>query len=107
MGFQVFLVGVAEDDLFELYRYVKENDSEQKALDLIENIEGLIMNLDSLPSRDHIPKELDRISVKNYREVNYKSYRVLYEIEGKKVNVFAILDGRRDLQDVLERRLLR
>ena len=34
-------------------------------------------------------------------------YRIVYEIAGREVHVLAILDGRRDLQDLLAERLLR
>jgi prevent-host-death family protein len=36
-----------------------------------------------------------------------QDYRILYEVQEQAVFVHAILDGRRDLRDLLERRLLR
>ncbi len=54
-----------------------------------------------------MPPELERVGVSRYREVHYKRYRIIYEVLGKTVYVHCVFDGRRDLQAVLERRLLR
>ena len=37
----------------------------------------------------------------------FKPYRIIYQIVGRKVFIHCVLDGRRNLQDILERRLLR
>ncbi|NOQ21943.1 MAG: type II toxin-antitoxin system RelE/ParE family toxin [Candidatus Aegiribacteria sp.] len=107
MTCQVFIIHDAEDDLFDIYRYILEHDSVRTANYLLKKLEDICNSLDQLPKRGHIPPELRRISVSNYLELHFKPYRVIYEIEGKKVFVHCVLDGRRDLQDLLERRLLR
>jgi len=43
----------------------------------------------------------------DFREVHVGPYRIIYEMGGRVVWVLAVLDGRRDIQDVLARRLLR
>jgi toxin ParE1/3/4 len=44
--------------------------------------------------------------VRDFRETAFKPYRVIYRVEGKRVLVYVIADGRRDLQSLLSRRLL-
>jgi len=105
--YQVIIIQDAEDDLFEIYRYIFEHDSEQSANYVLNSLEELCNSLDQMPQRGHVPPELSRISVSNYLEVHFKPYRVIYEIEEKKVFIHCVLDGRRDLQQLLERRLLR
>jgi toxin ParE1/3/4 len=107
MRYSVFVVEEAERDLQEIYRYVFLNDSPEKADRLFANLEKTIMKLETLPMRGHIPPELERIGVTEYREVFFKPYRIIYQITGKKVFVSCVLDGRRDLQDLLQDRLLR
>jgi toxin ParE1/3/4 len=51
--------------------------------------------------------ELREVGVSDYREILWKPYRILYFVEDKRVYVVAILDGRRDLVDLLVQRLLR
>lgn len=47
------------------------------------------------------------MGMKDFREIHFKPYRVIYELVGNEVFVQLIVDGRRDLQRLLERRLLR
>jgi len=107
MTFRVVLTADAERDLLELYRYVAINDAPKKALLLLANIEETIARLDRMPARGHYPPELERISVLEFREIFFKPYRIIYEVSGETVCVHCILDGRRDLVDLLQDRLLR
>lgn len=107
MSHKVLIIQDAEDDLFGIYRYILENDSEASANLVLDKLEALCHSLGELPERGHVPPELARISVGIFRELHFKPYRVIYEIEGSRVFIHCVLDGRRDLQDLLERRLLR
>ncbi len=107
MTYQVLIIHDAEDDLFDIYRYILEHDSDRKADYVLGKLEEICNNLAQLTERGHIPPELRRISVSSYLELHFKPYRVIYEIEGKQVFVHSVLDGRRDLQYLLGRRLLR
>ena len=60
-----------------------------------------------MAKRGHVPPELDRMSVRDYLEIHYKPYRIIYQIFGNKVFIHCVLDGRRDMEDLLQRRLIR
>ena len=107
MKYQVVLLEDAENDIFDICRHILENDSEQPAEYVLDNLEEVCSSLNQLPLRGHIPPELRRISVTRYREIHFKPYRTIYEVEGKRVYVHCVLDGRRHLQQLLERRLIR
>ncbi len=107
MSFEVFLTQDAEDDIFDIYIYVLENDSQLKADRLFKKLKEICLNLEGLPSRGHIPAELKRINVIEYLEVHFKPYRIIYRIVGKQVFVHCVLDGRRNLQDLLQEKLVR
>ena len=107
MSYAVYILAEAEDDLFNIYRHVALADSKQKADRLIQKLQSLCLNLAELPERGHVPLELEFIGVLDYLEVHYKPYRVIYQMMGKRLYVHAVFDGRRDLQELLEQRLLR
>lgn len=107
MSYTVHLTADAERDLLELYRYVAVNDSPPKARRLLDNIEKAVEGLTALPNRGHYPPELERIGILEFREVFFKPYRIIYEVAGTEVFVHCVLDGRRDLIDLLRMRLLR
>ena len=52
------------------------------------------------------PKELLALGVREYREVFFKPYRIIYRVQDETVYVLLIADGRRDMQSLLQRRLL-
>jgi len=97
----------AEDDLYELHRFVEQQRSQDDADRLLDEIERIIFKLEKLPQRGHYPPELERIGITEYREVHCKPYRIVYSILGTEVIVHCILDGRRDMQALLHQRLLR
>ena len=105
--YRVRLAEDAEQDLIDIYRYVALHDSAEQAAYVLDQLESLCSRLTELPERGHVPPELDRIGVTNYREVHFKPYRVIYEVIRQDVFIHCVLDGRRDMQSLLERRLLR
>ena len=52
------------------------------------------------------PPELRALGIKQYREIFFKPYRLIYQVLDQRVYVMLIADGRRDMQALLERRLL-
>jgi len=107
MAYQVKITSEAEKDIEDIYDYIAKKDSLLNALYVLDNLELLIFSLDESPERGHYPSELIVQGIKEYREVVFKPYRVIYEITGKKVIVHLCVDGRRDMKSLLERRILR
>jgi toxin ParE1/3/4 len=105
--YRVRLTEDAEQDLIDIYRYIARHDSLEDADYVLDQLESLCSRLTELPERGHVPPELDRIAVTNYREVYFKPYRVIYEAIRQDVFIHCILDGRRDMPTLLQRRLIR
>ena len=105
--YHVRLTDEVEYDLVDLFEYIARKDSVDNAWYVLEQLDTLILSLDQQPERGHYPPELVKRGVKDYREVHFKPYRVIYEIIGNHVVILGCFDGRRDMQSLLERRLLR
>ena len=103
MKYRVNFVSDAEKDLFEIYKYVYLNDSEDSADKLYKKC----LSLQKIPQRGHIPPELRLLEIEDFLEVHYKPYRIIYQVIQKEVFVHCILDGRRELQKLLHERLIR
>jgi len=106
MPFAVLLTKDAARDLNELYDYIAVHDSPRKADSVLEQIEKTFSTLSEFPERGAYPKELLNLGIREYREVFFKPYRIIYRIMDKNVYVLLIVDGRRDMQSLLQRRLL-
>jgi toxin ParE1/3/4 len=107
MSFVVHIIGDAEKDLYEIYEYIRRSGFKDNAQKLFSRLEKACLSLADNPERGHIPPELERIGVYEYREIHVKVYRIIYQIIDNDVFIHCILDGRRDLQEMLEHRILR
>ncbi len=106
MTFQILLTEDALHDLEALYDYITYHDGSEKAEYVLGRIESVILGLSNFPERGNLPPELSPLGIREYREVFFKPYRIIYRIMGEKIYVYLIADGRRDMQTLLARRLL-
>jgi toxin ParE1/3/4 len=104
-NYHVIVLPEAKDDLFEIFEFVAKHDSFSAAAALLNRIEEKFFSLKENPERGHTVPELKRIYVEGFREIHYKPYRIIYQITGNKSYVYAVLDGRRELEDFLARRI--
>ena len=107
MTYRVRLLDDAARDLEEIVDYVASHDSAEKALRLLDRLEEKCESLSTHANRGHAPPELRKIGVSEYREIRLGPYRIIYRVKKREVYVYAVLNGRRDLRDLLQRRLLR
>lgn len=106
MAFAVLLTNEAARDLDEIYDYIALHDSPRKADYVLERIEKVFSSLSEFPERGTYPKELLALGIREYREIFFKPYRIIYRVIDNIVYVLPIVDGRRDMQSLLQRRLL-
>jgi toxin ParE1/3/4 len=106
MSFNVLLTADAASDLEQLYDYIAEHDAPSKADYVLDRIQKVIDTLATFPERGSYPKELVALGIRDYRQTFFKPYRVIYRIIDRRVYVYLVADGRRDMQALLERRLL-
>jgi toxin ParE1/3/4 len=106
MPFKVFLTDDAVRDLEQVYDYIEHHDAPSRAEYVLGKIEKAFLSLSENPNRGAYPRELSALGIKEYREVFFKPYRIIYRVEGRRAYVLMIVDGRRDMQTLLERRLL-
>ena len=106
MSFQVFLTDDAARDLEDLYDYIELHDVPGNADHVLEQVEKAFTSLSENPQRGAYPKELLAIGLREHREIFFKPYRIIYRVMAENVYVLVIADGRRDMQALLQRRLL-
>lgn len=103
---RVLLTDDAARDLEELYDYIAEHDSLASAGYVLDRIEQVMASLAEFPNRGNYPKELLVLGIREYREIFFKPYRIIYRVIDDAVYIYLITDGRRDMQTLLARRLL-
>lgn len=104
--YEVLLTHGAEQDLASIYEYISEFDTVASANYVLDQLVEAVEGLSSFPERGSFPKELLALGIKEYRQTTFKAYRLIYRVIGQQVVIYLIVDGRRDMQSVLARRLL-
>jgi toxin ParE1/3/4 len=104
--FEVLLTEGAEQDLEAIHDYIDEFDCVENANYVLDQLLEVVESLSRLPERGSYPKELAALGIKEYRQTLFKPYRVIYRVVDNQVIVYLIVDGRRDMQSLLMRRLL-
>lgn len=106
MSYQVFITEDAAFDLEELYDHIESHDAPEKADYVLDKIEESCSSLSENPERGAYPEELLAVGLREYREIYFKPYRVIYRVIADHVYVMVIADGRRNMQALLLRRML-
>lgn len=96
----------AENDLNDIADYIAEHDSVDRAIDVAVRIERSFLALETFPNRGAYPRELLEYGNRDFREIHFKPYRIVYRILAREVVIVLIADGRRDMRTLLTRRLL-
>jgi toxin ParE1/3/4 len=104
--YEVLLTRGAEQDLESIHVYIAEFDCKANADYVLERLLDVVERLTAFPERGAYPKELIALGIRDYRQTAFKPYRVIYRVIGRKVYIYLIVDGRRDMQSLLARRLL-
>ena len=95
---------IAENDLKNIIEYIA-GDSPSKALKIIKSIKQKAASLYTFPERGRIVPELRDQGILQYRELVISPWRILYRISEKGVFVLSVLDSRRNIEDILLKRL--
>lgn len=96
----------AKQDLFKIYRYIKDAGRPDTARQFSEQIAAICSSLTENPERGHIPVELEGLSDVLCRQLVIKNHRIIYQIIGHVVIIQGIIDGRRNISEVLRQRIL-
>jgi len=104
--FDVELTQGAEDDLEAIFDYLAGSVSLEDATDFLDGLLNEAESLERFPLRGNVPKELESLGIREFRQIPARHYRLIYRVMGQKVFIMIIADGRRDMQGLLERRLL-
>lgn len=106
MRYKVYWARSAKRDMRDIFEYIALNDSFDNAEYVEDQICEVLASLNEFPERGVYPKELVEQGIRDYRELFFKPYRIVYQVESKRVMVLLIADGRRNMAEVLRGRLL-
>ncbi|GBF33129.1 Doc toxin [Desulfocucumis palustris] len=98
--YQVFWTQTAQQDFKKIIEYIAA-DSEIQAGKVYPGIKQKAEHLSQMFLRGRIVPELRYYSILIYGELISPPWRIIYKTEENKVWVLAVIDGRRNVEDIL------
>ena len=102
----LLLTDDAARDLDEIYARIHLQRSWSEAEAVLERIASAFSAAASAPGAGRHPQELLELGIADYRETVTGEIRLIYREEAGSICILLIVDGRRDLRSLLQRRLL-
>ncbi len=103
--YKIIWARIAENDLKEIIDYIAI-DSPANALTIFKKIKNKTSDLYSMPEKCRIVPELKEQGIMQYRELIVSPWRIMFRITEMKVYVLSVLDARRNIEDILLKRLV-
>jgi len=99
----------ADKDIKDIVRFMYKREGSAMAREILKRFRKAKEDLRTLPERGRITPELRRINILAYRELQIPPYRMIYQISEPEDTVYihVVVDGRRDLAELLLTRLLK
>lgn len=104
--YRIVWAPIALEDLEGILDYLTDHTSPETAERVGTKLLRRIEKLSQHPQRCRVVPELRDVGVADYRELIERPYRVFFRVSGKRVAIVGVLDGRRDLHELLLARAL-
>jgi len=104
--YTVYWSKIAQDDLVEIIEYIALDSLDNSEV-IFKKIKEQAVKLESFPERGRTVSELEFHNINNYRELIITPWRIIYRIEEQKVYVLAVIDSRRNFEDIILKRIMR
>lgn len=104
--YEVIWANIAHADLVAIIRYIR-TDNPLAAADSLEKIKAKVSELTLFPEKGRVVPELKQQGILHYRELIIAPWRVIYRLSDRHVYVLAVIDARRNIEDILLDRLVR
>ena len=107
MSFTVVILKSAEQDIKALKHYVARQFGSETWQSSLKTLKESIQNLQTYPYAGKVPDELHALNPGQYRQIISGMNRIIYEIRQETIYIHLVCDNRRDMQDLLNRRIMR
>jgi len=103
--YEVRISKFAESDINDIIGYwiVKNRTF---CFSLYDKLKSKISELGYFPEKGRIVPELEKNGIQNYKELIEGNYRIIYSINMDVVSVLSIIDSRRNLEEILIKKVI-
>lgn len=105
-NFKVLWTFAANQDLESIVDFIAR-DNPTAARPILDSLRKRADTLKTFPERGRVVPELAHVGLYIYRELLVNPWRLVYRVSNAMVYVMMVIDGRRNVEDLLLERLLR
>jgi toxin ParE1/3/4 len=80
-------------------------DRKDYARKILSNFSQRIRSLEACPEKGRIVPEFEKNNIFDFKELIESYWRIIYRIEHDEVVLYAIIDGRRNIEEILMKKL--
>ena len=95
----------AREDVNEIIEYISNTNIEY-AVKILDRIEAAVKKLDTFPERYRIVPELEKYGYFLYRDIVVDYWKIIFKVENNFVYIMLVIDGRRNLDDILLKKMI-
>lgn len=103
--YEVIMSHLAEIDINEIINYFIPINKDY-AIKLYQTLKDRIKELYLFPTKGRIVPELEKKGIHDFRELIEGNYRIVYSIHTTSVHILAVVDSRRNLDDILVNKII-
>ena len=96
----------AREDIEEIILFIKDRSGSEIARSIYQRIIERIEKLTELSKVGRKVPELSILGNHEYHEIIESPWRIIYRIDEKEVRIISILDGRRNVEEILYKKMI-
>jgi plasmid stabilization system protein ParE len=104
--YNVVWVDLAKKDLYDIIDFISL-DKKDVAKKIYNKLKEKAKSLELMPKKGRIIPELENYNIDLYREIIENPWRIIYRIDNQEVIILAIIDGRRNVEDIIFERIIK
>jgi toxin ParE1/3/4 len=96
----------AGEEFIEIISWYRQNIGKSTAKRIYSKINSQIMRLKDMPEIGKPVQILKDIGINDYRQIVQDNWILYYKVEGNNINIISIIDGRRNLEEILYKKVI-
>jgi len=96
----------AGDELMEIISYIKNNTGKINAGKIFKKINDKIKNISEHAAGRRIAPMLMNFGINDIHQLNINPWAIFYKVENNEMKIISIIDQRRNLEEILYKKLL-
>jgi toxin ParE1/3/4 len=106
MAYKIIWSNDAEKELVDIISYIKYNTGNITAKKIYAKIRSAVKNISEYTEGRRISPSLKKLGINDIYQINVNPWTIFFKVENKTIMVISIIDERRNLEEILYKKML-